>query len=51
VALERGVLYADAGQVARAGADGLHLTLDSHTLLAELLASTIVRALSGTSRG
>ena len=31
---ERGVLYADAESVARAGGDGLHLTLDSHEPLA-----------------
>ena len=30
VALERGATYADAATVARAGADGLHLTRDSH---------------------
>jgi len=42
VAQERGVLYADAARVARAGSDGLHLTLDSHPRLAELVASTIV---------
>ena len=42
VAKERGVRYADAAQVARAGGDGLHLTLDSHAPLAELVASTIV---------
>ena len=41
VAQELGVRYADAAQVARAGNDGLHLTLDSHAPLAELVASTI----------
>jgi hypothetical protein len=43
VALERGVLYADTGQVATAGADGLHLTVDSHARLAELVASAVLR--------
>jgi lysophospholipase L1-like esterase len=42
VAQERGVRYAAAAQVARAGGDGLHLTLNSHAPLAELVASTIV---------
>jgi lysophospholipase L1-like esterase len=41
VAQELGVRYADAAQVARAGNDGLHLTLDSHAPLAALVASTI----------
>ena len=45
VADERGVLYADAAQVARAGGDGLHLTLDSHPRLAELIAATVSNAL------
>jgi lysophospholipase L1-like esterase len=46
VAQERGVLYADAAQVAHAGDDGHHLTLDSHARLAELFASTVLAALS-----
>jgi lysophospholipase L1-like esterase len=41
VAEERGVRYADASQVARPGDDGLHLSLDSHARLAELVASTV----------
>ncbi len=41
VAQDRGVRYADAARVARAGGDGLHLSLDSHARLAELVASTI----------
>src|SRR5262249_2585389 len=48
VAQERGVLYADAAQVARVGADGLHLPLDSQPQLAEMLAATVSRALSGS---
>ena len=45
VAQERGVLYADAAQVARVGADGLHFTVDSHPRFAELIAATVSRAL------
>ena len=45
VAQERSVLYADAAQVALAGDDGHHLTLDSHTPLAELVASIVLPAL------
>jgi lysophospholipase L1-like esterase len=41
VADARGVLFADAATVARAGADGIHLTLDSHQPLAELVAAKI----------
>jgi|SRR5918993_2503651 lysophospholipase L1-like esterase len=48
VAQERSVLYADAAQVARVGADGLHFTLDSHSRFAEMLAATVSRALSGS---
>jgi lysophospholipase L1-like esterase len=48
VAQERGVLYADAAQVARVGADGLHFTLDSHPRFVELIAATIPRALPGS---
>jgi lysophospholipase L1-like esterase len=47
VAEERGVLFADAASVARAGRDGLHLTEDSHARLAGLLAFTIQSALRG----
>ena len=53
VARERGVLYADAAQVALAGSDGLHLSRDSHARLADLVASTIVGVgphASGTRR-
>ena len=46
VALERGATYADAATVARAGADGLHLTRDSHPRLAELVAATLTGALA-----
>lgn len=42
VAQRRGALYADPSQVARAGDDGLHLSMDSHTRLAELIASTVL---------
>lgn len=45
VAQERGVLYADAAQVAHAGDDGVHLSLDSHARLAQLVASTVLSAL------
>jgi lysophospholipase L1-like esterase len=44
VADERGVLFADAAEVAHPGGDGLHLTLDSHLPLAELLAGLVRRA-------
>jgi lysophospholipase L1-like esterase len=50
VAQERGVLYADAAQVAHAGDDGHHLSLDSHARLAELFASTVLPALKGRAR-
>ena len=46
VAVERGVAYADAAEVARAGDDGLHLTRGSHRRLAALLAATVTHALS-----
>jgi lysophospholipase L1-like esterase len=49
VARERGVLFADAAQVARAGDDGLHLDRDSHTRLAELIAATLSPALAGSA--
>jgi len=45
VAQERGVPYADAAQVARAGDDGVHLSPDSHARLAELVASSVLTAL------
>jgi lysophospholipase L1-like esterase len=41
VAHARGVLYLDAASVAHAGDDGIHLSLDSHAPLADLLASTL----------
>ena len=41
VAQERGVLFADAASVARAGGDALHLTHDSHQPLAELVAGIV----------
>ena len=44
VAEERGVLFADAGSVARAGGDALHLTLDSHEPLARLVAEQVGQA-------
>jgi lysophospholipase L1-like esterase len=50
VALERRVLYADASQVARAGDDGLHLTLDSHARVAELVAATVQDARAQRAR-
>jgi lysophospholipase L1-like esterase len=42
----RRVLFADAATVAEPGDDGVHLTLDSHHRLAELLADMIGKALS-----
>jgi hypothetical protein len=41
VAETRGVLFADAASVARAGGDGLHLSLDSHEALARLVGAVI----------
>jgi lysophospholipase L1-like esterase len=41
VAQTRGVRCADAATVARAGGDGLHLSLDSHQRLAELIAPLV----------
>ncbi len=46
VAEARGVLFTDAATVARAGGDGLHLSLDSHEPIAELIATSIKEALS-----
>lgn len=48
VASARGVLFADAASVAHAGADGIHLSADSHDPLAGLVAETISRALALT---
>jgi len=42
VAQERDVRYVDAAQVAHPGDDGLHLALDSHARLAELVAATVL---------
>jgi lysophospholipase L1-like esterase len=47
VAQARGVLFADAAGVARAGGDGVHLSLDSHVALAELLAASVKEARRG----
>ncbi len=44
MAEERGVLFADAASVARAGGDALHLTLDSHEPLARLVADVLGQA-------
>jgi lysophospholipase L1-like esterase len=44
VAETRGVWFADAATVARAGGDGLHLTEDSHEPLAQLVADVVRRA-------
>jgi lysophospholipase L1-like esterase len=41
VAEDRGVLFADAASVARAGGDALHLTRDSHEPLARLVADVV----------
>ncbi len=48
VAQERGVSYADAAQVARVGADGLHFTVDSHPRFAELVAATVSRTVAAS---
>jgi lysophospholipase L1-like esterase len=40
-------LFADAAGVARAGGDGVHLSLDSHVALAELLAASVKEARRG----
>jgi lysophospholipase L1-like esterase len=47
VADARGALFADAATVARAGDDGLHLSLDSHGFLANLVAQKVKEALAG----
>ena len=44
------MLFADAGSVAHAGADALHLTDDSHQPLAELVAD-VVRSTAGARLG
>jgi lysophospholipase L1-like esterase len=41
VADARGALFVDAASVAEAGDDGVHLTLESHPRLAELVAATL----------
>lgn len=41
VAETRGVTFVDAAMIARVGADGVHLSHDSHQPLADLLADTI----------
>lgn len=46
VAEARGVLFADAATVARAGDDGLHLTRDSHHRLAGLIAARVKEAVA-----
>jgi lysophospholipase L1-like esterase len=50
VAQEHGVLFADAASVARAGGDGLHLTVDSHAPLARLVADNVIRTVAQTPR-
>jgi len=42
VADARGAVFVDAASVAHAGGDGIHLSLDSHDALAELLANTLM---------
>jgi hypothetical protein len=39
------VLYVDAARFAPPGEDGIHLSMDSHTRLAELVASTLLTRL------
>ncbi|MGY0230710.1 GDSL-type esterase/lipase family protein [Longispora urticae] len=46
VAAARGAAFADAGTVARVGGDGVHLTRDSHSTLAALVATWITENLS-----
>ncbi len=41
LAADRGAAFADAGTVGRVGADGIHLTHDSHTPIGELLAGVV----------
>ena len=50
VAQQRGVLFADAAQVAHAGDDGVHLSLDSHARLAGLITSIVVPGLKDSSQ-
>jgi lysophospholipase L1-like esterase len=47
VAQRRGLLFFDAATVARVGADGGHLTVDSHRALAEALADLLAGTLAG----
>jgi lysophospholipase L1-like esterase len=42
LAMARGAVFRDAAAVAHAGADGVHLSLDSHQALAALLAGAIL---------
>jgi lysophospholipase L1-like esterase len=49
LASDRGALYVDAAQVARAGGDGLHLALGSHPPFAELIATKVLQAVSGST--
>jgi lysophospholipase L1-like esterase len=46
VAAERGASFADAASVAHAGGDALHLTLDSHLPLAELVRDEVTRTVT-----
>jgi lysophospholipase L1-like esterase len=46
LAARRNLVFFDAATVARAGADGIHLTTDSHARLAEALAG-LIRVISG----
>jgi len=50
VAEARGVLFADAATVVRAGDDGVHFSLDSHDRLAELIAAMIRQAVIPSSQ-
>jgi lysophospholipase L1-like esterase len=47
IATMRSVVHVDAAKVAVAGDDGLHLTVDSHAHLAQLLSDAISRARAG----
>ena len=48
LARERGAPYADAARVARTGGDGLHLDLDSHARLADLVAGELRPLFAGS---
>lgn len=50
LAHERAVLFEDAAEVAGSGKDGVHLSLDSHARLAEVIAPTVLRATSSPLR-